>query len=52
VLGGTSRAKRDARMRELLTRYIPLAVTERTQTYVRRPRFEQEVQPRDAIGNL
>jgi D-alanyl-D-alanine carboxypeptidase len=51
VLGGTSRANRDARMRELITRYIPLAVTERTQT-VRKPRFEQEVQPRDAIGNL
>jgi D-alanyl-D-alanine carboxypeptidase len=52
VLGGTSRVKRDARMRELLTRYIPLAATERTQIYVRKPRFEQEVQPRDAIGNL
>jgi len=53
VLGGTSNAKRDARMSELITRYIPLAVTGRTQTYVGKPRFEQEVQPGDArIGNM
>ena len=30
VLGGTSNAKRDARMRELITQYIPLAATQRT----------------------
>ena len=52
VLGGTTRAKRGARMGELLTRYIPLAVTERTQIYVRKSRVEHEVQPRDAVGNL
>jgi D-alanyl-D-alanine carboxypeptidase len=52
VLGGTSRVKRDVRMRELIAQYIPLAVRGRTQTYVRKPRFEQEVQPGDAsIGN-
>ena len=45
VLGGTSRVKRDARMRELITRYIPLAVMGRTQSYVGTPRFEQAVQP-------
>ena len=27
VVGGTSNAKRDARMRELITRYMPIAVT-------------------------
>ena len=48
-----SRVKRDVRMRELITQYIPLAVRGRTQTYVRKPRFEQGVQPGDAsIGNL
>ena len=53
VLGGTSNAKRDARMRELITRYMPLAVMGRTQIYVRKPRFEHEVQPADAsIGNM
>ena len=53
VLGGTSRVKRDVRMRELIAQYIPLAVRGRTQIYVRKPRFEQEVQPGDAsIGNL
>ena len=53
VLGGASHAKRDARMRELIARYVPMAVTGRTQIYVRKPRFEQEVQPGDAnIGNM
>jgi D-alanyl-D-alanine carboxypeptidase len=53
VFGGASHAKRDARMRELIARYVPLAVTGRTQIYVRKPRFEQEVQPGDAnIGNM
>jgi D-alanyl-D-alanine carboxypeptidase len=53
VFGGASHAKRDARMRELIARYVPMAVTGRTQIYVRKPRFEQEVQPGDAnIGNM
>jgi hypothetical protein len=40
-------------MRELITQYIPLAVTGRTQIYVRKPRFEREVQPGEAsVGNL
>jgi D-alanyl-D-alanine carboxypeptidase len=53
VLGGTSNAKRDARMRELIARYIPLAVSRRTQIYVRKPRFEHEAQPADdSIGNM
>jgi D-alanyl-D-alanine carboxypeptidase len=53
VLGGTSRVKRDARMRELITRHIPQAVLGRTQSYVGKPRFEHEVQPADAnIGNM
>jgi D-alanyl-D-alanine carboxypeptidase len=30
VLGGTSNAKRDARMRELITQYIPVAATRKT----------------------
>jgi D-alanyl-D-alanine carboxypeptidase len=30
VLGGTSNAKRDARMRELIEQYIPVAATQRT----------------------
>jgi D-alanyl-D-alanine carboxypeptidase len=30
VLGGVSNAKRDARMRELITQYIPVAATQRT----------------------
>ena len=30
VLGGTSNAKRDARMRELITQYIPVAATQKT----------------------
>ena len=30
VLGGTSNAKRDARMRELITKYIPAAATRKT----------------------
>jgi D-alanyl-D-alanine carboxypeptidase len=30
VLGGTSNAKRDARMRELITQYIPVASTRKT----------------------
>ena len=52
VLGGTSNAMRNARMRELITRYIPLAATGHKQTYVRKP-FEQEVQPIEvSIGNL
>ena len=53
VFGGASHAKRDARMRELIARYVPMAVTGRTQIYVTKPRFEQEVKPGDAsIGNL
>jgi len=53
VLGGTSNAKRDARMRELITRYIPLAMTGRPQIYVRKPRFEHETQPAETnIGNM
>jgi D-alanyl-D-alanine carboxypeptidase len=53
VLGGTSRAKRDVRMRELITRYIPQAVTGHTKTSVGKPRFEQQVEPGGAsIGNL
>jgi ribosomal protein S16 len=53
VFGGASHAKRDARMRELIARYVPMAVTGRAQIYVRKPRFEQEVQPGDAnIGNM
>jgi D-alanyl-D-alanine carboxypeptidase len=52
VLGGTSNAKRDARMRELITRYIPLAATAHTQIYVRKPRLEHEAQPTEAIGNM
>jgi len=53
VLGGTSNAKRDARMRELITRYIPQAVTGRTQTSVGKPRLEQQVEPGDtSVGNL
>jgi hypothetical protein len=39
-------------MSELITRYIPLAVTGCTRIYVGKPRFEQEVQPGDATGNL
>jgi hypothetical protein len=40
-------------MRELIAQYIPLAVRGRTQIYVTKPRFEQEVKPGDAsIGNL
>jgi hypothetical protein len=35
-------------MSELITRYIPLAVTGRTLTLV----FEQEVQPGDATANM
>ena len=51
VLGGTSKGMRNARMRELITRYIPLA-TGHKQSYVRKP-SEQEVPPSDAsIGNL
>ena len=51
VLGGTSNGMRNARMRELITRYIPLA-TGHKQSYVRKP-SEQEVPPSDAsIGNL
>jgi D-alanyl-D-alanine carboxypeptidase len=30
VLGGTSNAKRDARMRELINQYIPVAATQKT----------------------
>ena len=30
VLGGTSNAKRDARMRELIEQYIPVAATQKT----------------------
>ena len=41
VLGGTSRVKRDVRMRELIAQYIPLAVRGRTQIDVRKPRFER-----------
>jgi hypothetical protein len=42
---------RNARMRELITRYIPLA-TGHKQSHVRKP-SEQEVPPSDAsIGNL
>jgi D-alanyl-D-alanine carboxypeptidase len=52
IMGGTSRARRDARMTELIARYIPLAVTGRTQSYVGKPRLEQEMQPGDATGNL
>ena len=53
VLGGTSRAKRDVRMRELITRYIPQAMTGPTKTSVGKPRFEQQVEPGGAsIGNL
>jgi D-alanyl-D-alanine carboxypeptidase len=53
VLGGTSRAKRDVRMRALITRYIPQAVTGHTKTSVGKPRFEQQVEPGGAsIGNL
>jgi D-alanyl-D-alanine carboxypeptidase len=53
VLGGTSNAKRDARMRELITRYLPLAVTGHPQIYVRKPLFEQQVQPAEVnFGNL
>jgi hypothetical protein len=37
-------------MSELITRYIPVAG--RTRIYVGKPRFEQEVQPGDATGNL
>ncbi len=50
VLGGTSKGMRNARMRELITRYIPLA-TGHKQSYVRKP-SEQDVQPSDPIGNL
>jgi len=51
VLGGTSKGMRNARMRELIMRYIPLA-TEHKQSYVRKP-SEEEVPPNDAsIGNL
>jgi D-alanyl-D-alanine carboxypeptidase len=51
VLGGTSKGMRNARMRELIARYIPLA-TRHKQNYVRKP-SEQEVQPGDAkFGNL
>jgi D-alanyl-D-alanine carboxypeptidase len=53
VVGGTSNAMRNARMRELITRYMPGAVAGPKQSYVRRPGFEQEVQPSDArFGNL
>ena len=45
VVGGTSNAMRNARMRELITRYMPAAVAGRKQSYVRRPGFEQEVGP-------
>jgi len=48
VLGGISRARHDARMSELITRYIP----GRTWIHVGKPRFEQEVQPGDAPGNM
>jgi D-alanyl-D-alanine carboxypeptidase len=51
VLGGTSKGMRNARMCELIARYIPLA-TGHKQNYVRKP-SEQEVQPSDArFGNL
>jgi D-alanyl-D-alanine carboxypeptidase len=51
VLGGTSKGMRNTRMRELITRYIPLA-TGHKQSIVRKP-SEQEVQPSDAsFGNL
>jgi D-alanyl-D-alanine carboxypeptidase len=53
VLGGTSNAMRNARVRDLITRYIPLAAAGRKQITVGEPRFEQELQPSDAsLGNL
>ena len=53
VVGETSNAMRNARMRELITRYMPAAVAAPDPFDVRRPGFEQEVQASDArFGNL